>query len=283
MGNKLSDNDKKYLMALKPEDITFELLISLFADKTVKEIKNNKLMMKVISSKMKPSDEFTLKAKEYFNKEEIITTAGQFIYNKLLIERDFAELLGYIHQAINKDVHNSLEDKLSKALLNDKITVKQMVDYLNRVQWLSQQFHSVISGSFTMGTLKPNKEVIKKRDQLLKENKDKLKKGDATVAAKIEKELLSLAKEKLKGDHGLDLYDSGARGSFGNNFKNITIMKGPTFNPTTGEFDIVQSNFMEGIKKTELETYGNAIISGSYPKAVGTQVSGEQVCPCSFN
>ena len=267
---KLPDHEKKFLLGLKPEDITFELLLELFADKS--KVVNGKVQ--VIPSRIKTSDEFVLEKGEYFNTEKVTTNAGLFIYNKLIVERELQKVLGYVNEPINSSVLGKIEEKLSKALLNDEITVDAMVNYLNRTQWLSKQFHSVISGSFTMNTLKPSPKVMKLRNKLLKENADKIAEGDVITAIKIEKELLKAADEELSDDPGLDLYKSGARGSFGNNFKNISVMKGPVFNPTTGEFDIVTSNFMEGIRKEELPVYGNAIITGAYPKAIGTATSG---------
>ncbi|WP_171567696.1 hypothetical protein, partial [Brevibacillus sp. MCWH] len=238
--------------------ITFELLLELFGDKVQKD-KNGKINVK--KSRFNTYDTFILEKGEYFNNEKITTTVGRFIYNKLIVERELVDVLGYINEPINSGTLSSIEDKISKALLNDKVAVDVVVNYLNRTQWLAMQFHSVISGSFTMGTLKPNKKVIERRNQLLNENREKLKKGDVITAAKIEKELLDIAQKELEGDHGLDLYKSGARGSFGNNYKNISVMKGPVYNPTTDEFEIVESNFMEGIRKEEIPIYGNAIIT----------------------
>ena len=271
---KLSDKDKAFLLSLKPEDIDFNLLVDLFADKVEKKEINGKTQIVHKPSRIKTYDTFELKKGEYFNDKDIVTNAGLFIYNKLIVEKRLKDVLGYVNETIDKKVLGKIEDKLSKALLNDKITVDDMVDYLNKTQWLAMKFHPIVTSSFTMNTLKPHKDVIELRDKLLAEHKEKIEQGDVITATKIEQELLKLAKEKLKGDPGLYLYESGARGSFGNNFKNISVMKGAVYNPTTGQFDIVKSNFMEGIKKEELATYGNAIVTGAYPKAIGTAVSG---------
>lgn len=264
----LKDTDKKYLLDLKPEDITFNLLLDLFADSYDKKTGT------VSSSRIHTEEETMLEAGEYFNKEKVRTNAGQIIYNKLIIERDFGEVVGYVSKPINGKVLAEIEDKLSNALLNDKITTKQMADYLNRTQWLAMQLHTVISGSFTMPTLKPSKKVMAERERLLKTNKTELDKGDVITAAKIEKQLLDMADKELAGDSGMDLYKSGARGSFGNNFKTTSVMKGPVFNPSTGEFDIVTTNYMEGIRKEDIPVFANAIITGAYPKAIGTATSG---------
>lgn len=271
---KLSNKEKSFLLSLKPEDITFDLLVDLFADKVEKKEVDGQIQVIEKPSRIKTYDEFELKKGEYFNDSDIITNVGLFIYNKLIVEKNLKGVLGYVNETINKKVLEKIEDKLTKALLNDKISVDVMVEYLDKTQWLAMKFHPIVSSSFTLNTLKPHKEVIELRDKLLEEHKEKIEHGDVITATKIEQELLNLAKEKLKGDPGLYLYESGARGSFGNNFKNISVMKGAVFNPTTGQFDIVKSNFMEGIKKEELATYGNAIITGAFPKAIGTAISG---------
>jgi len=257
----ISQKDKEYLLNLKPEDITFELLIELFGD-TVKKDINKKI--NIIKSRFKTWDEFDLKPSEYFNKDKVRTNIGLFIYNKYIIERSLVNILGYINETIDKKVLLKIEDKLSKALLNDKIDTNIMVKYLNDIQWLAQQFHIVISGSYTMKLFKPNPKVIDMKKKLIKENKDKLKQGDIITAVKIEKELIKLAEEELKYDTGYELYKSGARGTFSNNYKNTNIMKGPVYNPSTGEFDFVENCLMEGITKEDLAVYGNAIITGAY-------------------
>ena len=140
---------------------------------------------------------------------------------------------------------------------------KNMVKYLNKIQWLSMQFNSVFSGSFTMKTLKPLPSVMKEKKRLLNENRESLQKGDMTSAVKIEKQLVEMAKEELKDDPGMDLYNSGARGSFSNNYKNIAITKGPIYNPVTDKWDFVESSFMEGIKKHEIPIVANSVPAGA--------------------
>ena len=266
----LSDKDKQYFLSLKPKDISAKFIIDSFADKGKKE--NGKFVN--VPSKYKTYDTFVLEKGEYTNTEKVTTNVGLFIVNKFLFEKDFSKVLGYINTPITGKVLSGIDDKLSNALLNDKITVEQMVSYLKRLQWLSMQFNSVFSNSFTMKTLKPVPSVMKMKDKMMKENEEAIKSGDVVTGVKIETELKDAAKKELAGDPGMDLYDSGARGSFDNNYKNIALMKGPVYNPTNQQWDIVGSNFMNGINKEDIPSYGNAVVAGQYPKSVGTQVSG---------
>jgi len=266
----LKEEYKQMLLKMKPDDITSDFVFEYLAD-TSKKV-NGKLVQ--VPSKIKTYDTFTLKKGEYFNTETITTNVGLFIFNKFLIEESFSKVVGYINTPVNAKIQKNIEAKISQALLDDIITVEEMVKYLNKLQWLSKEFNAVFSGSFTMKTLKPVPKVMKHKEKLVKENKEALDKGDIAVAVNIEKELLDMAREELKGDPGMDLYNSGARGSFDNNYKNIAVIKGPVYNPVTDKYDFVSSNFMEGIKKEEIPIVANSIPAGAYPKAVGTQTGG---------
>lgn len=266
----LSNEYKKMLLSMKPDDITATFINDYLADRA--ERVDGKL--KVLPAKIRTNDTFTLLPGEYFNKEKVLTNVGLFIFNKFFIEESFQKVIGYVNTPVDAKVEADIEKKLSNALLNDVITVEQMVTFLNKLQWFSKQFNSVFSNSFTMNSVKPLPEVVKRKNELLKQHSETLKNGDVVTAVKIEKELTELAKEKLKDDPGMNLYKSGARGSFNNNYKAISIIKGPVFNPSTGKWDFVSSNFVDGINKDEIPVYGNAVVTGAYPKAVGTQVSG---------
>lgn len=269
----VSEQDKQYLLSLKPEDITYDLLIDLLSDKIEKN-KDGKMVEK--KARFNTYDEFVLNSGEYFNKEKITTNVGLFIFNKFIIEEDFSDIIGYINHALDSGAVRKMESKMSDALLNDIITDDQMVKYLNKFQWLSMYLHHIIAGSFTMKGLKPIPEVIKRRDQLLKEHAKDISEGKVEVMAAIEKELVEQAKTILKDDPSTDLYNSGARGSFSNNYKAISIMKGPVYDPISGKYKLIEANYMEGLKKTDIPQSASSVVAGAYPKAVGTATGGHQ-------
>jgi hypothetical protein len=80
--------------------------------------------------------------------------------------------------------------------------------------------------------------------------------------------------EVLKGDVGLDLYTSGARGSVGNNLKNINLMRGSIYNNSTGKFDIVKNSLMDMLDKDDFTAHVGGIVAGSFARGVGTQEGG---------
>lgn len=269
----ISEQDKKYLLSLTPDDITYDLLVDLYSDRVEKN-KDGKMVVK--PARFNTYDEFILNPGEYFNTEKITTNVGLFIFNKFIIEEDFSKVVGYVNFPVDSGAVRKIESKMSDALLNDEIKVEQMVKYLNKFQWLSMYVHHILAGSFTMKGLKPIPEVVKRRDQLLKEHADEIADGKVEVMARIEKELVEQAKAILKDDPSTDLYNSGARGSFGNNYKAISIMKGPVYDPISGKYKLIEANYMEGLKKTDIPQSASSVVAGAYPKAVGTATGGYQ-------
>lgn len=261
---------KDLLLKLKPEDISADFINGYLIDRAEK--KDGKVT--IIPSKIKTSDTFTLQPSEYFNKTKVLTNVGLFIFNKFIVEGQFEDILGYLNTPIDNKTEAEIESKLSKALLNDRVTPEQMAVFFNKLQWLGMQFNSAFASSFTMNTVKPLPSVMKRKEELFKEYEEELRNGDVITAVKIENELTEMAKSELKDDPGMDLYNSGARGKFGNNYKNMSVIKGPVFNPSTGKWDMVDTNLVTGINKNDIPVYGNSVVMGAYPKAVGTQKSG---------
>ena len=269
---KLSDADKKFFLDLKPEDITFSKLVEWFGNLADEE--KNKVT--IDKSKFNMTDTFTLTHKEYPLVEGTIeTTLGRLMYTKIIVEGcDFGHILGYINFVINDGGNSKIENTISEALINDKITVAQMFKYTNTRDWLGLQLHGVITTSFTLNSIKVPPEVKKLKKELITKYKKELDEGDPVVSEMIEKALVKKATEVLKDDIGMDLYVSGARGSIGNNYKNNNLYRGAIYNNLTDRFDIVTNSLMDGLDKKDIAAHSNTIITGAYPKAVGTQVSG---------
>lgn len=259
-------------LKLKPEDLTFTNLCSIFAD-TLDN--SNGKSSKVNKAKYKPTDKIHLKANQYFNKEDCDTTLGRLIVNKIICEcTGLEDVIGYMNYVMTEKNYKIMEGKTTRALKEGKITTDQMVKYIEYRDWFGLQFHIVVTSSFTPGTLMIPKEVASLKKQLLKQYEKEIAAGDPTVAELIEKKLIEKTKEVLKDDVGMDLYNSGARGSLGNNYKNLNLMRGPIYNNITNKYDIITNSLSDGLKKRDIPANANESIGGAYPKAVGTRESG---------
>lgn len=278
---KISQEDKEYLLSLTVEDfvsdrydnkLNYSLITDLFGTKTAIG-EDGKL--KIIPPRFEPTDEFTLNPNEYPGvNDKLRTTVGQYLYNMIMFRSKLYTIVGYVNKTLNKKAVGKIEGQLSSALMMDKITVDDFIEYLDNFQRLSMGIHHIISSSFTMRGLKPIPEVMKHKEQLLKQHSKDIEEGNVIAIANIEKTLVKEAEEILHDEPSLALYRSGARGSMGNNYKSMSIMKGAIQDPATGKYDIITSSYIEGISKRDISAAGNNVVGGTYPKSVGTAVGG---------
>lgn len=161
----ISEKDKLYLLSLKPEDLTFSKLVDLFGD----TINLGEDISKERHSHFNTTDEMTLYPRDYFVTEPTQTTVGRFIYNKYIVERiGLQNILGYVNIPLTAGNSGKNEAKLSKALIEDKMTINQFYDYIDYRDNLGMQLHSVITTSFTMNTIKTPSSVQKRKKNFLK-------------------------------------------------------------------------------------------------------------------
>ncbi|ALN97982.1 putative DNA-directed RNA-polymerase beta-subunit [Bacillus phage vB_BpuM-BpSp] len=259
----LIEDEKNFLFSLKEKDIDLKMLEKLFADK-----KNTKAMFK-------PNDFFNLPKGKLYNKMSIKTTVGRYIFNRFILSDALLKHTGYINTPMDGGGINKLENELSEYLLEDKVTVKEFSDYIDKMQWLGFISSKFINSSLTYDLLEPPKETKELKKDLIQKYKKEIDSGDLITINKIEKELIADAKKRIKDIPDLQIYDSGGRGSFGNNYKNSSLLRGAIKNlADPSKVFISTKSLMEGIPGDELQYYADTITQASYSRAVGTREGG---------
>jgi hypothetical protein len=218
------------------------------------------------------------KGKEHRNVSKFTTTIGLWMYNIFFLrDFNFSFLFdGYINENIDSDKFGDINDTLAYALLEDKIEMENYKKYLDYTQYF-MPFESILSPNHTEKMLSCTKALNKKKAELLKKYKPRLDVGDVAAAEDMEKELLAYAEELLKDDPSLDVYLSKAASTWGNNFKNMYIMKGAITNPDPNakqQFDVATSNLMDGVSADEYSLYANSLVTGPYSRAKKTEIGG---------
>lgn len=270
---RLKAEDVAYFVSIKPEDYTFTLVTELFADYT--KMSDDRRTSVDIKSKYNYTDIIELSAKDSPTGKPLKTTLGRYIlYRALISFVGIEDVIPFFESPIEKKGFKKMEKAIAYAYQNDKIDTKTMQKYIDTRDWIGYQWHSIFCTSFSPAVIKIHPEVRKLKNELLAKNKDELDKGNAMVSEQIEKALVDKTRECFKGDLGMDLYDSGARGSLENNYKNNYLYRGAVENPLTGGFDIIRTALSDGLKKEDIPSTSNSILSGAYPKACGTAVSG---------
>lgn len=266
---KITDPElKKYLLRIKESDITSSFIYDLFGEFNGKSKCNPYDLIEI------PIGTYGPEGKK--NKNKFLTTVGLWIFNKWFIEQDLFDLFGYINKIIDGDQLDDMNQVLSYALMEDRISVGILKKYLMKTQ-LVMQFVTVLSPNYSEELLTVSVKIDKKKDALIKKYKKELDEGDTVIAKQIEDELIAYAKELLKDDPAMDSFVSGTRSNINNNFKNMFIWKGATRDPNPDskqEFRIATSNYMEGIKREEYSLYANSGIEGAYSRGKKTEHGG---------
>jgi hypothetical protein len=261
---ELSRDEAITLAAIKPEEYTLSKIKSLIA--TQKDSPAAYLM----------KDRLVLNPNECGVKVKTETTVGRVIFNRAVLQRDPAVLTisGFRNEPMNSVAISRLDSDMSSALLDRKITPEQFIGYVDRMQWFGFGTAIFVIPTITSDFVEPLPEVRKRKAELLKQHMEALSKNDIHITAAIEKELLDIARGVLKDKPSYQIYESGAKGSFGNNYKNMSVMRGSVRRNGDGKFKVVTSSLAEGIRREDYATMSDLTVTASYGRSVQSRDGG---------
>jgi len=261
-----------FILSITPEDIHKDFLRDLFSATEKSD------------AKYKPNEKFRLPYSRFeskykignFSKGYVVTTIGRYIFNLVInpIGDPFIyKNLGYQNDVFDKSGVKKLENKLNNLLLEDKITTKQYIRYIDRRDFIGYGSSNLFQVTLNFNLVAPNPAVMQRKEELFKKYEKEIEEGNVLVISRIEKELLELAKKKVGNEEGMAIYDSGSRGSFSNNYKNSAIMRG-AIEKLNGDIVISKSSLSEGIPMEELSAYKDVLVNGGYARGKETQQGG---------
>ena len=255
------------------EQITKDFIESLFAnyhDRDANEFKQ---------APFKPTDEIELLQSQYkYVKNKVNTTLGMLIFNRYCLERThIIEHIGYWDTTIDSDGMSEINKTVNNLCLNGQIDTKTLGEFIDARDRLGFWCAAFLSVAISPSLLRPMEDVNKRKHELFEQYRDVLTNGapvqQVMTANKIEKELMGMVRENLKGDYGYDLYASGD-GNLDNNYKTINVIRGAVFNDITKRYDVVEASLMNGITQHDIPAFGNSVVAAAYPSAVGTAEAG---------
>lgn len=269
VAKKITDKDLiEQLYNLKEEDVTATFMYETFGE-------FNGI------AKAAPYDLIDIKPGIYGpenkkNKNTFTTTVGVWIFNKWFIESDLFPIFGYMNKNITTGIFKDINQELSYALMEDRITVDILKRYLMKTQ-IIMPYVTILAPNHSEKILTCTDVINKKKEELLTKNKEAIEHGDVHTIELIEKELLDFAIEYVGDDPSMDTFLSGARGSINNHFKNMYVMKGAIRDPDPNakqQYKIATSNYMDGIKAEEYALYSNSASAGPYSRGKKTEYGG---------
>ena len=264
---KITDkNDIEFILSLDEDTITTSVIMEMFGKYDNKQRFNTYDEIEIPAGSYGPTGKK--------NKNKFTTTVGIWVFNRLFIERDLFHLFGYINETINAGKIEDINIVLSHALMEDEIDTDMMDRYIMKQQMV-MTYVTILTPNHTIDMLTVTKKINAKKEELNKKYAKEIAAGDDIAMDRMEKELLDYAAEIMKDDPGMDMYRSGARGSFGNNFKNMFVMKGLVKSPDPSKgYQFVQSSYMDGVDKDDYVVLSNALIEGPYKRAKKTELGG---------
>lgn len=269
--NKITDpKDIEYLVGIKEEECTkLSFAMDMFGDF------DDKRRFNTYDTVTIPSGSYGPEGNKNIN--PINTTVGIWVFNKAFIEKELFDLFGYINKPITSKVFKEINKKMSYAVMEDKLPLDAIKRYIMKTEKF-QPYCNILSTSITENMLSIPKAIAKKKQELLKKYEKELATNDPIVSQKIEKELIEECKALLKDDPSVDMINSGAKIDWGNNFKNMFVMRGASKNPDplnpNGDYTIIKSDFMTGIAPDEYAAFADSLTAGPYARAKKTADGG---------
>jgi len=270
------DNIVNHMLVLTQHDVCRNMIVELFGS-----FNNGNSLVHHYDTFDVPPGYFKFidsSGKEVSNSNSFTTTFGIWVFNIYLIQGfGFSKLFnGYINENINKGKFEKIHQKILYALVEDKISVESYKNFISYCDFI-MPWETFLAPAQTEKLLACTKEIDKLKEKLIKQNKEAFDKGDPAVVEDIENQLIKFAKEYLKDDPALDAYESGAGGTFGNNFKNMYIMKGVIRDPDPNaeqEYHAAKSSFIDGISSDEYALLANSLAGGPYSRSKKTEIGG---------
>lgn len=222
-----------------------------------------------------------LKAGEIPNlKEDITTTYGNLLFNYIALIYPFGDKINYVNGKIDiKKIEKEIERRLvtdpgyRKAgdfTTSDPITVSEYLDFTDALLSL-EGFSQLVVPSASEKALQTHPDVKKRRAELIEKYKDQL--HDPAIVAKIEKELIALDKEWIKGDLAEGFYQTSEGKSYGIVRKKMFLMHGREA-PFDTDPTFVKNALTEGWDLDALPAMVNSLREGSYKRGAETQLGG---------
>ena len=253
------------LLNLKADDVDADVIKSLLANTVDGD------------APFDATDSFVLPKGRYYNKENVTNTVGRYIFNLVTLTERTGPHIGYINFPVNGSGMGKIEAKMSDLLMNDIISVEDYSNWIDRLQWLGFSISDYVSPPLTTDLLVLPEKVKKRKQELLSKesNVEALNNKDIITASKIEKELLDMSKEELKDLPDMDIYDSGSRGSFGNNYKITAVSRGVVPCVSHPErVNISMASLDEGIPPEERYIYADVLTNASASRSLMTRNGG---------
>lgn len=218
-------------------------------------------------------DTFQLKKGDINNfQEEVTTTVGRYLLNRLLLVGPFKERFPYKNEQFTK-VLSSLEDDIAKGMLDGSISVDAYKEYINNLFFIGH-FTELCVPTYSRKSLSTSPEVKKVKQELIKKYKDQL--HDPGTINEIENTLIKMDKAYLQGDSSMRFYEPLGDKPFNISRKKMYLTVGGVeeFTKGAGAYEFIENSLAEGMTAKAIPAMANETRKGSFNRGDQTKLGG---------
>ena len=208
------------------------------------------------------------------------TTYGIILGNMFLLYYPFKNKFKFLNNMISSDMDFEISQRLvdnvanPKMEENDKIYVREYLAYGEACNFISSLDH-LFASSGSLAAMSVSDDVIKLRDNLIKENKDNL--HDRVVQAKIEEAVVAADKASFAGDEDAKDYLVSGKAFNPTRKKQLILIGGSSGFGDAGEASFIPTSLKDGWRKEDIAIHANEARAGSYFRGKETQFGGADV------
>ena len=201
-------------------------------------------------------------------KEKTDTFYSNAILNIVLFEYPFKDKIPYQNKRLKAETP---DDLVLDALKDKRITVAEYRAYTRACGYITC-LATVCAPTATEKSIIAPKQIHKLRDQLIKENKDKL--TDPVTVSNIESQLYSAYKEHIKGDEFEGFMASTNKLEVSIKKAYLTFGAEPSLDDPK-KVTMATRSLSEGLDIKDFPAMANSLRMGSYNRGKETQLGGE--------
>lgn len=210
--------------------------------------------------------------------KKVETTVGRLIYNKVL----FGLLWDNKHfPYINEQFNNKKFENACKLIGQLQIEKKCPSETVSRVIDLNTEMgmrlSTIYNAGLTSSMMMPSDEFVGYRDKVIDSVKDKvLETGDINLLSDAEDKVIDYAKKYFKNDDMFEMYASGAKAKWDNDFKNLQVSTGALPSIVGGKPVVIFNSLNQGIDPEYLPDWVNVGVKGATDRGLQTALAGAE-------
>lgn len=269
--------DKFNIIKIKTEKKEYLAFVSLFhGDKVTLEILSDNVNKPLFGF----SEEMYVKHNEienYQGLDTIRTSYGRYFSNYVFLVYPFGNKIPYINDIFRAgDIEKTIVSGLLDGSLTKGQSLREVMKKYTSSLYLFGHFSEICVPTSTLKSIVVADNIRIERERLINLHKGELE--DPIVAVSINKKLIQMDKDNLKGDPAERFHNALGNSSW--NLKRAKMYNNiggiPAFTDEVGKITFIKNSLSDEWDKNHFDDTVNEVYKGSYSRGTETALAGEQ-------